>query len=220
MKNTSQRAGKVSRDFLFNITAAVLITGVMQLILYPYLAQIFNANEYGEILTIMGIANTVIVSLGNTLNNTRLIVNSDYLEKEEQGDFNLLLLMSCGVSIIIIIGVTIIFFDQEPVIIAGLILFVMLSIVNTYYSAEFRLVLSFKKILLQNIIGAGGYLIGCLILAPVRIWIIPFLLAALWQLIFLFFNTTLFLENWSRTSLFRTTVSKYLILILTGLSGN
>lgn len=220
MKNISQRVRKVSRDFLFNIAASVLITGVMQLILYPYLAQIFNANEYGELLTIMGIANTVIVSLGNTLNNTRLIVNSDYLEKSEQGDFNLLLLMSCGISIIIIIGVTIIFFDQEPVIIAGLILFAMLSIANTYYNVEFRLVLNFKKILLQNIIGAGGYLIGCLLLAPVQIWIIPFLLAALWQLIFLFFNTTLFLENWSRTSLFRTTVSKYLILILTGLSGN
>ena len=83
---TKGRFGSISKDFFYNILASVILTGVMQVVVYPFLALKFNNQEYGTLLTIMGIANTVIVAFGNTLNNVRLIVNNDY-EREQQSLF-------------------------------------------------------------------------------------------------------------------------------------
>ena len=90
---TKGRFGSISKDFFYNILASVILTGVMQVVVYPFLALKFNNQEYGTLLTIMGIANTVIVAFGNTLNNVRLIVNNDYEREHLEGDFNGLLFL-------------------------------------------------------------------------------------------------------------------------------
>ena len=78
--NTDKK--KIVGDFSYNLMSSLLATGVLQIVVYPVLARLFNASAYGILLTVMGIVNTVSVSIGNTLNNTRLIQNTNY---EEQG---------------------------------------------------------------------------------------------------------------------------------------
>lgn len=58
------------------------------------MANAFNCQEYGLLLTMMGLINTIGVSLGNLLNNTKLIQNTEYNELNIKGDYNFLFMIS------------------------------------------------------------------------------------------------------------------------------
>lgn len=208
----------VSKDLFYNILASLIITGVMQVIVYPFLAQKFSATEYGMILTVIGVANTIMVAFGNTLNNVRLIVNCDYEKDNLSGDFNLLVIISSFIALLVSIFINSMYFNISKTSICILTLFVVLGIVRTYYSVEFRLILNFKKILVQNLIGTIGYLIGIVCLKIINMWPIPFLVSEFFQLVYVIKNNSLCRESYKVTSRFQFTLIKYIILIITGLS--
>ena len=89
-----QRKKKIVADFGINIIASGILTIMLQIVIYPLLASRYSDLEYGTILTIMGIMNIIIVTLGNSLNNVRLIQNKEYLDKNVTGDFNLLVIFA------------------------------------------------------------------------------------------------------------------------------
>ena len=215
---TKGRFGSISKDFFYNILASVILTGVMQVVVYPFLALKFNNQEYGTLLTIMGIANTVIVAFGNTLNNVRLIVNNDYEREHLEGDFNGLLFFASLIAVVFSCMISSLYFRQSIITVIGLAVFVVLGTVRSYYCVEFRLILDFKKILIQNIVGAVGYAVGVAALMGFHIWVIPFILAELLQLIYVLKNSSLQKERITTTPVFRMTLIKYIILIFTGLS--
>ena len=215
---TKGRFGSISKDFFYNILASVILTGVMQVVVYPFLALEFNNQEYGTLLTIMGIANTVIVAFGNTLNNVRLIVNNDYEREHLEGDFNGLLFFASLIAVVFSCMISSLYFRQSIITVIGLAVFVVLGTVRSYYCVEFRLILDFKKILIQNIVGAVGYAVGVAALMGFHIWVIPFILAELLQLIYVLKNSSLQQERITTTPVFRMTLIKYIILIFTGLS--
>lgn len=219
-QNIVKKAKNISKDFIYNITASLLFTGVMQIIVYPYLAQRFSAQEYGTLLTLMGIANTVVVSLGNTLNNTRLIMNQAYEKKHLSGDFNIILIFAVFVSVVCTIIAGTFVFDQGIFATVLLSLYVGLACFRAYVSVEFRLVLNFKKILYGNVWGALGYIVGTGIVMVIPVWSISFLMAELFYTLYILHNTKIYRESYKTTELLGRTSSKYLILIITGLSGN
>ena len=78
----------ISKDFGLNLFASLIATGVAQLMLYPLLLRYMSSERYGAMLTVMGIANTIAVSCGGSLNNTRLLLQSDYEKENLTGDFS------------------------------------------------------------------------------------------------------------------------------------
>lgn len=215
--NINKSVKSISKDFVYNILASLVLTGVMQLVTYPLLARYYSSEEYGVILTLMGISNTIMVSIGNSLNNVRLIMKTEYEEKQIIGDFNSLLVIFTIIGVLVQLGVSYFIFgiNLEN---AFLCLLVLLGAFKSYYCVQFRLVLNFKKILIQNIFGAIGYLIGSFIVSRLNFWPLPFLLAEAFQIVYIFNNSHLHKENFQHTILFRKTLGKYLILIVTGLS--
>ena len=89
---------RTSMDFILNILASAVLTGTMQIIVYPLLAKWVSLAEYGTIVTAMGLINTVVGGLGTSLNNTRLIMNSEYGKKKLIGDFNFVLICASLIS--------------------------------------------------------------------------------------------------------------------------
>lgn len=211
---------KISKDFLYNIMAMAVSTGVMQLIVYPYLASQFSQSIYGTLLTVMGIVNTIANSFGNSLNNVRLINNTDYNSKGYVGDFNLLLNVSSILSTIIIciLGSVWFKFDILTIILLGIL--VILITVRCYHVVSYRLVLDFRKILLQNILLSIGYIIGLGIAYFTKQWVFIFICAEFISLIYIFKTSKLYKESVGTTPLFAYTLKKYGILIVTGLSIN
>lgn len=71
----------LSEDFVLNLFASVVSTGILQLVVYPKLALTLGSEGYGQMLTIMGIINVVILSFGNNLCNARIVQQAKYNKK-------------------------------------------------------------------------------------------------------------------------------------------
>ena len=93
---------KFITDVSLNMIASVAMSGTLQLLIYPYLAQAMTADDYGKFLTLIGISNIVAVTLGNSLNNVRLLRESVYQDKNLKGDFNYLSIIS-GILVLLLI---------------------------------------------------------------------------------------------------------------------
>ena len=66
------------------------MTGILQIVVYPFLGSHMSADSYGLFLTLIGIVNIISVTLGNSLNNVRLLRDTTYKENKTTGDFNLI----------------------------------------------------------------------------------------------------------------------------------
>jgi len=77
---------ETTKDFLLNIIAALLSTGCMQLVLYPALAKQMSAADYGEMLTVMGVFNVVLLAFGNNLSYSRLLQEKNYVQQGQKGE--------------------------------------------------------------------------------------------------------------------------------------
>ena len=82
-----QKYFKVSKDVLYSFLAMFVSIGTMQIVVYPYLAKIYSADEYGNILTILGLLTIVIHTFGNELTRTRLICNNLYKKPIKKNGF-------------------------------------------------------------------------------------------------------------------------------------
>ena len=61
------------QDVSLNIFASFMMTGILQIVVYPFLGSHMSADSYGLFLTLIGIVNIISVTLGNSLNNVRLL---------------------------------------------------------------------------------------------------------------------------------------------------
>ena len=213
---SASRFKSISIDFMYNILASLILTGVSQVILYPFLAYRYTDAEYGTILTIIGVINTLIVAFGNTLNNVRLIMATDYDKRQCTGDFNILLAGTLAFVLIANFVICIVFFKVPIGVTLGICFFAVLGTIKSYYSVAFRLVLDFKKILFLNIVGAVGYLLGIGIVFLIPFWVIPFVLSEFLQIVYIFKNSNLQKEPYKTTPLLKDSTIKYSILIVTG----
>ncbi len=216
-----KKTKRISLDFIYNILASIILTGTMQILVYPFLAQCFSSSEYGQLVTIMGVVNTITVALGTSLNNTRLLMDTTYKEKKYEGDFNLILLLACLISGVLLYVISLQYFHylkRDSLLIS---LISILMVFRSYITVEYRLILNFKKILWCNVFGAIGYVVGIIILMMgASSWTIPFLCSELVSLVFILKSTHIYKEMLERTPLFSKTVLKYLIIIVSVASSS
>ena len=210
----------VSKDFSLSIIASVISAGVLQLAVYPLLALTFDASLYGLLLTLMGIINTIGISLGNSLNNTRLILGTEYNKKNYTGDFNLILLFANIVGSISILLIGCILFSLSPIIILLIIILVILIISRSYMVVYFRIKLDFKRLLYNSIFMSIGYLVGAFLGYVLHFWPLAFIIGEIFSIIYLLKLSKFQKETIDKTPLFTITFSKYLILVLTSILAN
>ncbi|EKN62761.1 hypothetical protein P9E76_11795 [Schinkia azotoformans] len=221
MNFSFRKIKKLIKDFGTSIVATFLMTFALQFVVYPYLALINSPTEYGIILTVMGGINIIVVSLATSLNNVRLIQNVEYEKKSIKGDFNLLLLIAVLFSLLITICIGFFFFDNfSNLTIVLLVVLVILAILRTYYMVFYRVKLEFFNNMIFSLIISIGYILGALLTSITKYWPIAFLIGELFGCIYLYFTTSFYKEPLSRTVNYKSTVNKYLILIVTTLIGN
>lgn len=213
------RVKKILVDFGLNIIASMLLTLALQIAIYPYLASRYEINEYGIILIIMGIYNTIVSTIGTSLNNIRLIKNGNY-QNEKAGDFNLILAIFIfigGLSSFLVfrnalnIDITTTFF---------LIIATTLGIIKSYSSVIFRIQLNFLYIFYCSIITVVGYILGLFLIRYIDIWPLAFCLGELLACIFIFNKTNVFSGKFLKSKMFNDTFNGFLLLLLTNLVAN
>lgn len=209
----------IVKDSFLNIVASLILTITSQLIVYPYLARILSEITYGEVLTVMGIVNTIGISIGSSLNNTRLLLQKEDGNRRVISNYNILFVLSATVaSLVIMVGINT--FHIRPTDMISLIMLVFLLIFKSYYTVEFRLIINYKKILQNNLLGAMGYLLGILIFSFTKNWLHIFLIGELLSCLHLLFTATILKEPLVKDDRFKYVTIKYLYMLSAAIISN
>lgn len=205
----------IINDFILNIISSFILTFATQLIAYPYLSRIMSIEQYGRVLTIMGVLNASAVAFGNSLNNTKILVQSEYEEKKLTGDFNPLFLLVLCINSLLVIFLSKIIYTTSINQILGYIVISNLILFRSYYTVDYRIVINYKKNLYVSVVGFIGYILGIIVCYYTKKWIMIFLLGELFSCIYIYFTAKIVKEKYRLTTLFKSSATKY-ILIMSG----
>lgn len=209
----------ISSDVVLNLLASLVSTGVMQLVLYPVLAKKMGDECYGEMLTIMGIVNIIVLSIGNNLCNARIVVNEQYKKEGIVGDFQILIGIGILLSTLVILLLNV-YFSWSFLLLIGLIFVTVLSVAKSYYLVIYRIDINYKKNLYANIFMAIGYIIGAFILIDFLQWPWVFAFASLTGLVYIGISSNIIREPIIKTKLFKSSSKVALFLLVSGIVGN
>lgn len=211
------------KDFILSLLASAVTTAASQLITYPLLARLCTQEEYGLILTIMGIGNVIILAFGNSLNNVRLVMNAEYEEKQVEGDFLPMLSVLTLTGTVIYCIYLCNFGKNHPITVLMLTGFALVGILQSYGSVAFRIKINYFKNLMLCIWIAVGNVLGITIFYLTKqfaFWAMTFLFGQAVGLIYIYTRSDLFREKKRKTVLFWKTAKKECVLLFTTLCAN
>ena len=206
----TEKKKRVVTDMLINLIGTGLPLVALQLIVYPIVARTIDADAYGRMQSLISVIFLISGTIGGALSTTRLIHQYDYQETGRSGDFSILNLLSLG--IVAIATPIVICVYMGGIDFYELILITIISVLNyaeLYYEVGLRLKINYKKIFINKIISAVGYLIGFLIFRATLDWHYIFICAYLLQTIYCIRNTELLKEPRQRTNAFTDTTRSY-----------
>lgn len=158
-------------DMILNIVATSIPTVVLQLLILPSLSNYMDGNAYGLMVTILAILNVVPSAIGTVLNNVRLLDEEIYKKDNEQGDFQILLLIFQVINLLTMIAISICYLEIKDVVdILLLILVGGLWLGREYHIVAFRLELDYVAILANNMCLVAGYGIGYVLFKTNGYW--------------------------------------------------
>ena len=207
-------------DIVLNIFATAIPLLSLQFFLLPKVNSVVGEEEYGLIVTIISVFTFITSTSAGTLNNVRLLMNMTYEEKRVSGDYNIIQLFFSILNAILVIVITIFYspsLSAFDLILLGVV--TILICADGYYSVGFRLQLDYKKILLQKIFLAVGYIIGFFVFMKTKNWIYIYIIGYLLDVAYVLWKTNLLFEPWIITYLFKETAKKETILIVSSLIG-
>ena len=210
LSNTGDKRKRVAEDMLINLIGTGLPLIALQLIVYPIVARTIDAEAYGRMQSLVSFIFLISGTIGGALSTTRLIHQYDYDENHRVGDFSVLNLVSLGVVALLTPIVISVYLGAVDV--YELILITIVSCLNyaeMYFEVGLRLQLNYRKIFINKLIGAVGYLLGYLIFRCTLDWHYIFICAYLFQLCYCIFNTDLIREPLVRSSVFPDTIHSY-----------
>lgn len=213
---------KVILDMCLNIIAVSVPVAILQLAVYPLTAKCLGAEEYGFMLTIYSIWIMVSNSLGNVLNNVRLLYNNEYMESGLEGDFIILfrrwsIINAVGICILILIYSA--GFNLIHIVLGCIVSCLILS--KAYLEVGFRIKLNYKAIVISNSFQAAGFLLGCyMTIATEGIWELIFIIGYGASCIYCALNTRLLKEKAVKTELYSKVRSDSCQLVIAAVIGN
>lgn len=209
---------KIINDFGLNIIASIILTFITALIINPFFAYQYSAEDYGLILTLAGIVATITATFGNTLNNLRLIEN-DHKELFVH-NYNVIIFISGFLGSIILFLLSIFVFETSLIISILLALHTMLSVLLAYYIVAFRLKIDYVKIFFSACITAIFYFLGLISIQYIDLWPIVYLFGDIGGLAYIFYYSDLLKEPFRISNKTIDLLKKYGVLISATLISN
>lgn len=215
-----KRILKFSRNFLYNLISSLIITVTTTFVVNPVLADRYDATNYGLILTIISTCSVFSNTLGNTLNNVRLVNNNIECEEELKFNYYPILFISSAVSAFLIFLLGIFYYGTNPI--TSLLLFVYCGFetFRLYIVVFYRVRLNYFRYMIMSLIMAIAYAVTSLLITDYEFWPIIYLSAEICAVLF-----TLFFGKADRVVLkfspnVKNVIKSYAILIIAGLVSN
>jgi O-antigen/teichoic acid export membrane protein len=196
---------KILSNTICTIAGALVLNGVLQLLIYPGLNRNMGTEGYGSILYVMAFVNILGPSIGQSLNNSRLVLRRSL--PVSNGDYNTVVLLFSALGI----GATLLITGGSlPQAGAALLtgLLILLTNFRYYGDVEYRLSLNYQRFLVYDCCCAAGYGIGYLLFRAGGSWYLIFLAGETAALLYVGVTGTIFRDFFRRTEHFGTVVSR------------
>lgn len=205
----------VVNDILLNFIATVLPICVLQLYIFPGISEYITTEKYGLFISIYAFLNLVPATLGNTLNNVRLIKEGTYKKLGTIGDFQILLIILQSFNVLVSATVLLLYFNIDNVYEITILLgSCILWTFREYYFVAFRMQLNYRLVLENSIVLSLFSCLAYYFVKKINLVYIFFFLPQLFSLIHVCLTTELHKERFIRTVLFYNTSKDEIFLIL------
>lgn len=178
-------------DFVLNLISNAVLLIIIQLVIFPLISDETSQVRFGEIVALYGINNVIVIFLGNTLNNIRL------LNQDNDAGYSILLYGTNMTAIFLILVFTQFYGATfSKIDITLLIIFTILSNSRAYLTSFYRIKLKYKSILIQNLWIAVGYFLGLFVYKNFYDqWLIMFLLGELFGMGYMIYTKNPLLKD-------------------------
>lgn len=209
---------KVFSDSFINIVATIIPMIGLQFIILPIISTRMSSADYGHLITIVAFMNLSASSMGNVLNNLKLINHKEYKTEKISGDYMIFLVSTVIINIIIMIIGTI-YYGQESNVIGSILIIIssVLLLIKGYAKVEFRIKLNFLNILKDNIYLLLGYLVGLIFFIATDYWQFIYLFGFTFSFYFIYSKTEILKEPVEKTVKFEDTKTQLIFLLLSGI---
>lgn len=212
---------KIIFDIVLNISAAALPVAILQLFIYPQLAKTIGGHEFGLMLTVYSIWFMLPNSLGNVLNNIKLLRFQEYQENKVEGDFPVLLRFSAYVGAVLVFVSIWLYYGSFSVIHVFLGTIIgCLILLKAYLEVWFRIELNYSFVLLNNILLSFGFLVGYIFFYHTHIWEFIFLFGYFFCSVFCVMKTPLLHEPCRKTVFYPAVKTDFYNLLIASVIGN
>lgn len=212
---------RIIYDICLNILATAIPIAVLQLAIYPYIAKTIGSEEYGLMLTIYSVWIMISNSLGNVLNNVKLLRNGEYVDANIEGDFLLIFRrwsILNAVAICIIIWFYLGDFSIHHILLGTLASSLILA--KAYLEVGFRIKLNYNAMLINGILLGTGFGLGLILFKVSGVWEFVFIGGYLLCAIFCAIKSKLLREKIEKTPKYKTTIKESYSLVISSLIGN
>lgn len=190
-------------DMGLNICAVGFPIAMLQLIVYPYVSRQIDADSYGLMITIYSVWMAISNSLGNVLNNIRLLHVNEYRERQVVGDFNILVRKWGIINLVVILILTLYYVQGFKIVdIVFSLLIASLAFLKAYVEVGFRIQLSYQNILVNGLLQGFGFLLGTIFFYITGVWQFIFLCGFLFSTVYSIIRTKLLSEPCVHTCLY------------------
>lgn len=184
-----QKKKKLISDLVYTVGASVLMNGVLQLLVYPYINYKMGEDYLGNVVFYMSIVYIIGQSMGMSFCSNRLVLRNQM--ETTNGDYNLLLWILAPLGAVA--GAVVFSFYADgiwEILAFGLI--VLFTVLRYYANVEYRLKLNYKKYFLYFAILTAGYILGAVIYAVTGQWVFIFLTGEVIATIYMLVKGTIF----------------------------
>lgn len=211
MKQESGKKKRIAANTMYTIGGALVLNGVLQLIIYPYLAARLGSEANGTMLYLMAVIAILGPSIGQALNNSRLVLRRTIPVTNGDYDTALLIFSAAG-----IIGALI--FAGSSLEGAGAFIFYSILILVTnfryYGDVEYRLTLNYRRYFVYYCMCGAGYAAGLLIYLVTGNWFVIFITGEVCAVAYVALSGGVFRNFFARSSHFGTVMRRGGILVL------
>lgn len=211
MKQVAGKKKRIAANTMYTIGGALVLNGVLQLFVYPYLAARLGSEANGTMLYLMAVIAILGPSTGQALNNSRLVLRRTLPVSNGDYDTALLIFSAAGIA-----GACLFARDSldGP---GAFVLFAFLILITNfryYGDVEYRLNLNYRRYFVYYCMCGGGYAAGLILYRATGSWFLIFLTGEICAVAYAALTGGVFRHFLVRSPYFGTVMRRGGILVL------
>ncbi|MDO4502178.1 MAG: hypothetical protein Q4D06_03245 [Coriobacteriia bacterium] len=204
-------------DMALNVISTLLPSMVLQLFVLPVISRSMSGDEYGIVIASIALLGLIPLTVGNVLNNVRLLNDESHKRSGLEGGYPLVVACLCALSAVAVcIG------SWAVGVVGSIELFVVtlasvIMLIREYLIVEYRLSLSYRKMLCANVVLAIGFVAGVGFFGALGSWGLVYLVGYGASLAYVVSTTTIWRESRAVSPDIRLTIRDAATLGISGL---